>query len=541
LWLKWAIQPSRARARLAPLVAAMVTCNRVLVAVPVTLFAAGWWHFARQGQEATSGPSADRHRGVGFSEAGDSCAGNCGTWANTCWCIDECTSRGNCCSDYENVCSQRACPACPNSTYNCDDWIKYDPSKYTCDALQRDFNCDCRGCSQCSGPSPSPSPSPHDNVAKLRLFREAEYPKARCLDGSMAGYYYRKGPANKYLIFLEGGGWCYDSNCASPTKAGTLKDCTARSRTSLGSSGSWSSEQDSYLTGMLSADFSKNPVFHNWTLVYVPYCDGASFSGDKEVGGLHFRGRSILRSLIQELLTSTSVRGAEQVVLSGGSAGASAVYYHADSVAEQLALTSGRLFALPDAGFFLNLPDKDGINCWPLQMKGLFDIIGNYGDLNAGCLKRFKNSQRWKCLYPENYVDLIETPLFALHSYYDSSETTYTLRLDCCPGGCGGRQPKCMGKELHLFEEMKDKHTKAWAPLVQKNGSGIWSPSCIAHTMAWGKWTDSSWEVPAGSGNTMAAVVGRWLAGAEDGLHFVYQDEVAWPKNRPCAGDVAWK
>ena len=26
-----------------------------------------------------------------------------------------------------------------------------------------------------------------------------------------------------------------------------------------------------------------NPVFHNWTLVYVPYCDGTSFSGDAVV------------------------------------------------------------------------------------------------------------------------------------------------------------------------------------------------------------------------------------------------------------------
>ena len=68
--------------------------------------------------------------------------------------------------------------------------------------------------------------------------------------------------------------------------------------------------QDFRLTGMLSADpkarkfeaFSfrtvchfvgnwfffcqENPVFHNWTLVYVPYCDGTSFSGDAVRSGV---------------------------------------------------------------------------------------------------------------------------------------------------------------------------------------------------------------------------------------------------------------
>ena len=67
--------------------------------------------------------------------------------------------------------------------------------------------------------------------------------------------------------------------------------------------------QDFRLTGMLSADpkarkfeafsfglfahfvgngslWQENPVFHNWTLVYVPYCDGTSFSGDAVRSGV---------------------------------------------------------------------------------------------------------------------------------------------------------------------------------------------------------------------------------------------------------------
>lgn len=39
---------------------------------------------------------------------------------------------------------------------------------------------------------------------------------------------------------------------------------------------------------LLETDFfcQENPVFHNWTLVYVPYCDGTSFSGDAVRSGV---------------------------------------------------------------------------------------------------------------------------------------------------------------------------------------------------------------------------------------------------------------
>jgi len=175
------------------------------------------------------------------------------------------------------------------------------------------------------------------------------------------------------------------------------------------------------------------------------------------------------------------------------------------------------------------------VNCWPAQMKSLFDVSGGYQHLHSGCLARFPG-EPWKCLYPENYADLLKSRVLALNSFYDSSEMSYTLRLSCCPGGCGGRAQACAGRDLKLFQGMKEDHRKAWAPLARKNGSGVWSPSCIAHTMTCESWTDPAWEVPAGSGNTMAAVVARWLAGDDaDSRHFVYEDPEPWPDNRPCA------
>lgn len=458
-----------------------------------------------------------------FWGRGGSCAGHCGASAGTCSCNEECIENKNCCHDYEDVCVK--CNPCFRSAYNCDEWIKWDPSKYNCENLVSEWGCDCTGCSSCA-----PKKS---NKAYLRLFSKAEYPRARCLDGTSAGYYFREGQTEKFLVYFEGGGWCYDQNCANPSKAGTLNDCWKRSQGRLGSSKSWSNWQDAYLTGVLSSRKSENPVFHDWALAYVPYCDGASFSGNTEVDGLHFRGRAILDALIADL-SERGIAHAKQVVISGGSAGASAVFYHVDYIGRRLGLGPERFLGLPDAGFFLDLPDKDGVDCWPGQMRSLFDTVIGYNDLDAGCVAKFKN-QPWKCLYPQYFADLIQTPLMVLNSFYDSSELSATLRLHCCPGGCGSASPTCKGRDLELFKELRSQHSRAWAGLAANRRSGVWAISCVTHTMSWNHWTDSSWEVPAKSGNTMAAVVGRWLAGNNsDQKNWLYEDPVAWPGNGPC-------
>jgi len=462
---------------------------------------------------------------AGAAEEG-SCVGKCGLWTDTCWCDKSCEAYGNCCTDYAAACAP-ACPACHG--YTCDEWIAWDP-RYTCDSLTQTWGCDCSACASCLPARPS-------NVATLRLFDEAEMPGARCLDGSMAGYYFRAGDPERYLIFLEGNGWCYDHNCEAPTVNRTIDNCRSRSLGRYGSSKFFPATQDSGLTGHLSADPQENPVFHNWTLVYVPTCDGASFTGSKVIDGVHFKGTDILRGLVADLRATTQIRDATQVVLSGGSAGASGVYYHIDAFAEGLSLSRGEVLGLPDAGFFLDRKDKDGIDCWPNMMRSLFGLNGGYADLHRGCLERFPG-QPWKCLFPENYADLIRSRLLAVNSYYDLSEFRYTLRLDCCPGGCGPHERRCDAQELALFEAMRSEHATGWKRLAGKRGSGIWATACIAHTMTWGSWNNASWEVPAGSGNTMAAVVGRWLANDDsDARHFAYQDEVAWPENRPCAAE----
>ncbi len=90
-----------------------------------------------------------------------------------------------------------------------------------------------------------------------------------CLDGSPPGYYFRAGEGNgtnKWIIHLEGGGWCINESA-----------CYDRSKTDLGSSKNWPPSGAAY--GFLSDNGSVNPDFFNWNVVYAKYCDGASFAG----------------------------------------------------------------------------------------------------------------------------------------------------------------------------------------------------------------------------------------------------------------------
>ncbi len=73
--------------------------------------------------------------------------------------------------------------------------------------------------------------------------------------------------ATKWIVHLEGGGWCYNED-----------DCVSRSKTSLGSSKFW--PENATFAGFLSDNKDVNPNFYTWNVAYVKYCDGASFAGE---------------------------------------------------------------------------------------------------------------------------------------------------------------------------------------------------------------------------------------------------------------------
>jgi len=66
------------------------------------------------------------------------------------------------------------------------------------------------------------------------LVRLAAYPNAVCLDGSPAGFYFRKGHgdgAARWYIHHEGGGWC---QMETPVQSWPNDNCAARAASRLG-------------------------------------------------------------------------------------------------------------------------------------------------------------------------------------------------------------------------------------------------------------------------------------------------------------------
>ena len=107
----------------------------------------------------------------------------------------------------------------------------------------------------------------------LHLLENTEATGAVCLDGTPAGFYYSAATSttnsNDWQLYFQGGGWCYDE-----------EDCWGRSKTNLGSSKNWA--KTSSMGGIMSDDCDTNPDFCNFNRVHMVYCDGNSFSGNRD-------------------------------------------------------------------------------------------------------------------------------------------------------------------------------------------------------------------------------------------------------------------
>jgi O-palmitoleoyl-L-serine hydrolase len=176
---------------------------------------------------------------------------------------------------------------------------------------------------------------------------------------------------------LEGGGWCF-----ATTAEGTVANCAGRAMGGGGSSNGMAATMN--VSGLLSSDPNINPHFSNWSLVFIHYCDGTSFSGNATLPvtvppgdraalesasyewhssfarltnsapqTIYFRGRANLRAAWSYLDSELGMSQATEIILTGGSAGATAAYLALDAVASWTPPTT-RLVGAPDAGFFLD-------------------------------------------------------------------------------------------------------------------------------------------------------------------------------------------
>jgi hypothetical protein len=135
-----------------------------------------------------------------------------------------------------------------------------------------------------------------------------DFPDTKCRDGSPSGLGLSLNPAStKVMIFLEGGGACFDSlTClANPANAASQKAAKT--------------------VGVFDRTNAANPV-KDWNFVYMPYCTGDTFMGTNDngmitgvAGPLHFMGRPNMEKFLNRIVPTFP--NATQVLLTGISAG----------------------------------------------------------------------------------------------------------------------------------------------------------------------------------------------------------------------------
>jgi hypothetical protein len=335
---------------------------------------------------------------------------------------------------------------------------------------------------------------------------------AVCLDGSPAAYYLRaplKASAprsTKWVIFMEGGGWCgSDGNCAD------------RALTDLGSSKAYPSTiANAEGTGLYDQ-------FDTFNIVYAKYCDGSSFTGDVWApvstgkSTIYYRGRRILDALFDELLATHGLNAATELLFSGCSAGALTTYVHADYVSARMKTSApaATTVALADAMFSLHHDDvnHNSANYYTRQFTWGYTAWNSSASINQVCRAAHSN-ESWVCFHGAVAAQFVQTPLFIANSKYDTWQARGVLSLNIteCKGvvESDGTVQLCTNTsadsiaEENFWVQYGDDMVTALS-LVPKHHSAFLT-NCPTHCQTGG----SDWRHPAFPGTRLDAAVKQW-------------------------------
>lgn len=263
----------------------------------------------------------------------------------------------------------------------------------------------------------------------MTLYRVQNAVKAGavCLDGSAPAYYHRPGSGNSeklWIIHFNGGAWCFDA-----------KACFERSRSSLGSTKKLPPSPP-IIQGINSPDPSVNPDFYDWNLVWVVYCDGASFTGNRERPlisdsgeTIYLRGKRVLNAIVNDLLYNRDFKLAKAIILTGSSAGSMTAMFQADFIASKFPKTIP-VRVLSDAGFFIDTAPIGGKNLGSI-FKRVYELQNSSAGLNQDCVRDIGMEDGWECFLPAKTMKYVKTPTFILNSAYDIWALIYFLDIDC--------------------------------------------------------------------------------------------------------------
>ena len=363
-----------------------------------------------------------------------------------------------------------------------------------------------------------------------------------------AYYVYRQEEVDQWLIYIEGGAWCF-----------TAEGCAGRAKTGLGSSTSYpkSFPRDQghghnpvLLGGITSGNCTKNPTFCRHNVVFVKYCDGTSFTGSADnVGsyGLHYRGFDILSAILTDLTAKHGIHAASEVILTGGSAGGMSVFLHADFIRDGLGLRSSAAFgAVPLSGFFLDRVNVYGEPIFQMQARGMYQLANSSAGLPRNCVSE-RPLDVASCIFPENVYNSIDSPIFVVDSTLDAYQipcilgrngTAQTWANSTCGSAAGyqnctkiwGDRPlnaHCSRDQMYTLIEYQGSFMRKISTkrTFGKLNTGAFLYQCFTHVAA----NYPSWNQFILEGLSMQQAVTKWWNGVRDGGNheaLVYTDAI---------------
>ena len=282
--------------------------------------------------------------------------------------------------------------------------------------------------------------------------------------------------------------------------------------------------------GLFVNDSATNPLTHDWNKVLLPYHDGQSFTGDvaepvwTTYGGagvpLYFRGKRNFLAAV-DYLQKLGMGGAQEVALTGNSAGGLATFYHADALAALL--PGARVWAAPDSGYFI--ADVPGYPAWAAGLRAMVAMANSTSALNANCLSAVAGAggDPATCAYPEVLAPYIQTPLFVVNGRYDPALTSIA-------GGEGGRNAS------HVREIGRLLLANIQASVLRAgSGNAAFVSACAEHCGQWAQGSDGDFNVTIGALQAIPALT-QWRAGAAPGKLWVQAPGDTFPCADCCRG-----
>lgn len=182
-------------------------------------------------------------------------------------------------------------------------------------------------------------------TAPLNTWTWVDFPDSSCDDGSPTGVAINPSGGKNLLIFMNGGGACWDYltcvviNSAAHGPFGRAEFDAAQKN----------------IPGSILDRTAPNPV-RDYNLVFIPYCTGDVHSGDNiatyqgigQTYQVRHRGRANLRAFLARL--AATFQNPDKLVVSGSSAGGFGTALNYDLFRQYFPQTQGKAYLLDDSG-----------------------------------------------------------------------------------------------------------------------------------------------------------------------------------------------